>query len=578
MVRRSFVTLTLLGALAWGVSPVASGRAQPTAERAAETPPPAGADEAAADGASTTPDDDAPATDPAEPGADALGTPAEPGDDEPADGDDEPADGDDELADELADADALADDGEHGAPQALRYFLEDVEVVGNTRTRAAVIRAYVPLERGEPFDPEESELETLQFALMGTGWFDEVQVRLRRGAQRGWVVLVVEVRERNTVVVEQIALGVAEGLSSSRTRDARVFPYVGLTLTETNLLGRGMRLSATGLLSRHHQGGRIDFAYPHVLGGNYGLRVAPFLNNSRQYFGHNPTVTTRCREPAPRDCVDEFEARNAVVFYRRGGFYLGTGRAIGSTLALDLGAQLEWVYVTSRPEAASEVRGSEIRPVDFSILPNRSFAAVLRIGLTYDRRDDPGLPTQGTYLRVQADAGTRLLGSAYDFVRLQAQFRQWVPLASHHTLRLSLFGGIVLGDAPFFYKFNASDMTDLIPSRLLEMQLDRRAPPNLLGTAIAFMRNEEVAVRADIEYNVSLLRHDRRGGLRGAHAYVNVGTYLLADLQDLQFAVPGLRGASRVPIDLTFDIGVRLDTSIGVFQFGFSNLLGFIQL
>ncbi|MCA9534596.1 MAG: hypothetical protein KC593_12985, partial [Myxococcales bacterium] len=113
---------------------------------------------------------------------------------------------------------------------------------------------------------------------------------------------------------------------------------------------------------------------------------------------------------------------------------------------------------------------------------------------------------------------------------------------------------------------------------LLEMQLDRRAPPNLLGTAIAFMRNEEVAVRADIEYNVSLLRHDRRGGLRGAHAYVNVGTYLLADLQDLQFAVPGLRGASRVPIDLTFDIGVRLDTSIGVFQFGFSNLLGFIQL
>jgi hypothetical protein len=339
-----------------------------------------------------------------------------------------------------------------------------------------------------------------------------------------------------------------------------------------------MRLSVSGLLSRHHQGGRVDFAYPRVLGGNYGLRAAPFFNNSRQYFGYNPTVTTRCAEPAPRECVEELAARNAVVFYRRGGFYLGTGRAIGSTLQLDLGAQLEWVYVTSRPEAASEVRGSEVRPIDFSILPNRSFVSVLRVGITYDRRDDPGLPTQGTHLRVQADAGTRLLGSAYDFVRLQAQFRQWVPLASHHTLRFQLFGGIVLGDAPFFYKFHASDMTDLIPSRLLEMQLDRRAPPNLLGTAVAFMRNEEVAVRADIEYNVSLLRHDRRGGLRGAHAYFNVGTYLLADLQDLQFAVPGLNGASRVPIDLTFDVGIRLDTSIGVFQFGFSNLLGFIEL
>ena len=475
-----------------------------------------------------------------------------------------------------AESEAEPESESENRAQNLRYFLESVQVEGNTRTHASVIRAYVPLEPGEPFDPEESELETLQFALMGTGWFDEVHVRLRRGAERGWVVVVVEVVERNTVVVEQIALGLAEGLSSGT--NARVFPYVGLTLTETNLLGRGMRLSVSGLLSRHHQGGRIDFAYPRFLGGDYGLRFAPFFNNSRQYFGLNPTVTTRCVEPAPRDCVAEMLARNAVVFYRRGGFYFGTRRAIGGTLSIDLGAQLEWIYVTSRPEAASEVRGSEVRPIDFSILPGRSFASVLRVGLTYDRRDDPGLPTRGTHLRVQADAGTRLIGSAYDFVRLQAQFRQWVPVASHHTLRFGLFGGVVLGDAPFFYKFHASDMTDLIPARLLEMELDRRPPPNLLGTSVVFMRNEEVALRADIEYDVSLLRHGRRGGLRGAHAYFNVGTYLLADIQDLEFAVPGFEGASRIPIDLTFDLGIRLDTSIGVFQFGFSNLLGFIDL
>jgi hypothetical protein len=30
-------------------------------------------------------------------------------------------------------------------------------------------------------------------------------------------------------------------------------------------------------------------------------------------------------------------ARNAVVFYRRGGFYFGTRRAIGGTLSIDLG-------------------------------------------------------------------------------------------------------------------------------------------------------------------------------------------------------------------------------------------------
>jgi hypothetical protein len=31
-------------------------------------------------------------------------------------------------------------------------------------------------------------------------------------------------------------------------------------------------------------------------------------------------------------------------------------------------------------------------------------------------------------------------------------------------------------------------------------------------------------------------------------------------------------------VDLTFDLGLRADTQIGVFQLGFSNLLGFVAL
>ena len=477
-------------------------------------------------------------------------------------------------------------DGDGAAPEeicddrpstALRYVLEGVAIEGNDRTSSGVIQSFVPLEIGEPFDPEESELESLQFALMGTGFFDDVQLRLRRGASRGGVILVVRVRERNTLVVQQIALGVAEGLNAVRASDGRVFPYVGLSVAETNLFGRGMRLSLSALVSRHHQGVRIEYGAPRFLGTAYSLRVWPFFNNSREYFGRNPLVSTRCGDSAPTDCLEEINARNAVVFYRRGGFGFGTGRAIGSTLHVELGIQLEWIHVTSRPEAASELRGTEIRPIDFSIQPGRSFASVLTLGLTYDRRDDPALPTRGTVLTVNADAGTRLVGSVYDFIRLQARFQQWIPLAPRHTLRLGLFGGVVLGDAPFFYRFHASDLSDLIPSRVLEMELDRRPPPNLLGTSIIHMRQEEVAMRADIEYSVSLLRRPRRG-LRGLRAYALVGTYMLADLLDLQFAIPGYEGASRIPIDLTFDIGFRFDTPVGVFQLGFSNLLGFIDL
>jgi hypothetical protein len=108
------------------------------------------------------------------------------------------------------------------------------------------------------------------------------------------------------------------------------------------------------------------------------------------------------------------------------------------------------------------------------------------------------------------------------------------------------------------------------------MNLDRRSPPNLLGTSIELMRNEEFAARFDIEYGARLFSGE--GNLRNLSIYALVGLFSLADAHEMRFALRGYEGLSRVPIDLTFDVGLRFDTPIGVFQLAFSNLLGFIQL
>jgi hypothetical protein len=130
---------------------------------------------------------------------------------------------------------------------------------------------------------------------------------------------------------------------------------------------------------------------------------------------------------------------------------------------------------------------------------------------------------------------------------------------------------MVFGDAPFFYRFYASDLSDLIPSRVLDLNLDHRGPPDLLGTSVAAMRNEELAGRLDIEYKLPL----QRGGevVRGVDAYARVGLYALSRLKDVKLAIPGYDGAARIPVDLTFDFGVNADTAAGVFQLGFSSLV-----
>ena len=114
-------------------------------------------------------------------------------------------------------------------------------------------------------------------------------------------------------------------------------------------------------------------------------------------------------------------------------------------------------------------------------------------------------------------------------------------------------------------------------SRVRVIDIDRRNAPNLLGTSIGVMRAEDFAARGDIQYEVAIQRGAPRASLHGVNAFANVGLYMLSDLRELSFPPPGFNGASRFPVDLTFDLGLRIDTDIGLFQIGFSNLLGFIN-
>src|SRR5690606_19617037 len=91
----------------------------------------------------------------------------------------------------------------------LVYTLERIDVLGNARTRESVIRRYVPFQVGYVIDAEDQELALVRYRLLGTGYFRDVQLSLTKGSHPGYVVLVVEVVERNTVVVNDVWMGLA---------------------------------------------------------------------------------------------------------------------------------------------------------------------------------------------------------------------------------------------------------------------------------------------------------------------------------------------------------------------------------
>jgi len=487
---------------------------------------------------------------------------------------------DDAVPQDLPEDDPAAAPPTSDALSPIRYVLERVEVRGNDKTADFVVLRYVPFEAGDVLDVDDPDIDGIRYRLLGSGYFETVHLSLTRGSARGRVVLVVEVEERNTIIVEHLALGLSQGVENTTDTASDLLPYLGLTLAETNFLGTGIALSLSGLISERQQGVSVRFNDPTFRGSAFSLGLAGFFNNGREFFGTDALVAVRC--PPDLDpgepCPAEVEANSAVVFYRRYGLRVGSGVDLGNAAWLTLDWQPELVDVPIRPDAASEMRGTDIEPIDFAIREGTSFLSTLRLGFHYDNRDDPVLPSRGVLVRLMVDGSSPILGSAYNFLKVHGQVRHWVPMpwGHGHSVRFGIYGGVLFGDAPFFFKFYAADLSDLIPSRILEMNVDDRSPPNLLNTSIVERRSGDLAGRVDVEYNLPI--YQGHGGLRSVSGYFGGGLYALSDRRDLALSVPGYEGASKVPVDLTFDFGVRFDTSVGMFQVGFSTLLGFLEL
>ncbi len=462
----------------------------------------------------------------------------------------------------------------HTTDHKILYYLERIVVRGNDKTGDGVIKHFVPLRPGDLLDVEDPLIESIRWRLMGTGWFNEVALSLERGSTRGWVVLVIEVEERNTLIITRAVAGLSRAVRST-TSDEVVEPYAGLGIAETNLFGLGKGISVAGVYSDPQQGLDLRYSDPMFLGSRLSLNAGFFYNNARDFFGYENTVADiPCPEPDPEDpepCDPDVQARTAVVIYDRFGLSLGTGQDLTSTLRYTLDWKGELVKVENKPIAAYTVRGTQEEPIDFHIDDEWSRVSSIEFGLIFDRRDDPALPSRGQLARFSTRVGTGTLGSDYDFTRFEGAYRFWYPLPWGHVLGPGAYLGMVFGDPPFFYRFYASDLSDLVPSRVLDLNLDHRGPADLLKTSIAAMRAEDLAGRLDVEYRLPL--HRGGAGIRGVDAYARVGLYTLARLEDVRIAIPGYQGLARVPVDFTFDLGVHADTAIGVFQFGFSSLV-----
>ncbi len=470
------------------------------------------------------------------------------------------------FADPPAQAGKAEKAAEASPEEKVRYTLEGVEILGNTKTKSKVVLRYVPFKAGDVLAVGDPEIELTRYRLLGTGFFSTVEMSLRKGNKRGSAVLVIQVAERNTIVVQNLWLGIAaDEDTAGHARPLSAF--VGIQAAETNLAGTGVALGAGVGIAEDQLALRMHIWDPAFAGTSWSGLMSVLYSDARDFFGNRDVIF---ESPGIKEST---VADYATVAYKRFGATLGAGHALTSTSTFSFEYHLEQVTATV-PAAASHLRGDTREPIDFSIKPGRSTLSTLRAGLVYDTRDTPLLPTRGTLATAAITAGIPPIGSDYGYVRVDLSAQRWWRLPWNHVIRGSIFAGGIAGSAPFFERFYVGDFTDLLPDRVLDLAPDRRQPPNYLNTDIIEVRYGDFAARADVEYRIPI--YTGKKSIYGIDFFALGGLYSVAGKRDLTDPPSGYSGFRKVPIDLTYNVGIRLDTSLGGATFAFSNLLGLI--
>jgi outer membrane protein insertion porin family len=425
------------------------------------------------------------------------------------------------------------------APVAVgsKYALEGIEVRGNRTTLARVVLRYVPFRPGDVLDVDDREIELTRFRLLSTGFFRDVELSLRRGTRRGSVVLVVSVSERNTIVVDGLWLGVSADVAPSGYARP-LTAYAGAKVTETNLAGTGVALGGAFAVADGQLALRARLAAPQFLRSTWDAETQLLYNAATDVFANQSALVVQSDSAVP------------IAPYKRFGGLLAAGHDLGISSQIVFGYRLEKIDA----------------PLGSSIL------STIGATLINDTRDEPFLPTRGHHIEASLAASLTPFGSDYPYGKLVLSASKWFPLPRAHVLHIEGFAGAVVGTAPIFECFYVGDLSDLLPDRVLDLNFDRRPALNFFGTDIVRVRYGNYAAKVNVEYRVPLYRGTR--SIYGVDLFGRFGVYGLANDATFDAGARGYTGLSTVPVDLTFNAGVRIDTQAGGFVFGVSNLIG----
>jgi outer membrane protein assembly factor BamA len=434
------------------------------------------------------------------------------------------------------------------------YILEKVIITGNRKTLRHVILRYIEIKPGDLFSTNDKKIKKARYRLLATGLFSDVSFSLIKGHKRGFAILLVKVKEKNTIVIKDFTFGL--------TRIApywdQITPFGSIGVKESSFLGTGITLFASVAGAKDQFAYKMGFSDPHFLNSKLGLHAEGLFVDAQDYFGDHFI-------PGPEDENTHYEKLD----YRRAGIKVGTGYNLISDHFFWFDIRFENILadepMTMVPpdqaiyDNSDDISTGYIEPAD-SVLTSFMF------GVTRDTRNSPILPSRGSKTRLSIELSHTVLGSDYNFTKFYFTNDTHFPLGKKgHSLRLGITAGLINGTAPFFDQFFVGDYSALVPNRKLGLNFSN-LHPQILDTSIQDMWYEDLVASINTDYTIPFYRGSKF--IYGIDGFLGFGLFSLTSTDQM--------GNGKFPIDITADFGIKIDSKVGIMIISFANIFQLI--
>ncbi|UPK31981.1 outer membrane protein assembly factor BamA [Bradyrhizobium sp. 186] len=303
-----------------------------------------------------------------------------------------------------------------------RTYIERINVRGNTRTRDYVIRREFDISEGDAYN--RALVDRAERRLKNLDYFKTVKITTEPGSSSDRVVLIVDLEEKSTG-----DFSVSGGYSTTDGALAEV------SISERNLLGRGLFAKASVTYGQYARGYSLSFVEPYLLDYRVALGLDLYqrqqLSNSyisygTKTLGFSPRLGFSLREDLALQLRYSIYQQEITLPY-----YLSNCNNVVGSAAFNPSpafANANGIDLSATSGLGCYSDGEASLPVRKELANGKTLTSALGYTLTYNTLDNNKNPTDGLLVDFRQDfAG---VGGDVTYLKSVVDAKYYAPLVS----------------------------------------------------------------------------------------------------------------------------------------------------